>query len=77
MEYRVKVTTGKKRESVVVGHDGRLLVSVSAPRKEGVANERMRELLADHFRVPFDDITIRRGHTSPTKTIFVKHGGGT
>ena len=72
MEYRVKVVAGKKKESVVLGRDGRLLVSVSMPREEGKANERMRELLAKHFTVSPDAITIRRGHTSATKTVFVK-----
>ena len=72
MEYRVKVTTGKKKESVVVAPDGRLLVSVSVSKEEGRANERMRELLARHFGVSFDAVTIRRGHTSATKTVFVK-----
>jgi len=72
MEYRVKVTTGKKNESVEVGRDGRLLVCVSAPREEGKANERMRELLAEHFDVSFDAVGIRRGHLSATKIVFVK-----
>ena len=70
--YRVKVTAEKKKESVTVSRDGRLLISVSAPREEGKANERMCELLARHFGVPLSAITIRRGHTSATKTIFVK-----
>ncbi len=72
MEYRVRVTTGKKKESIEVGRDGRFLVSVSAPKEEGRANKRMCELLAGHFGVPFDAIIIRRGHTNSTKTIFVK-----
>lgn len=69
----MKVETGKKKESVNIARDGRLLVSVSAPREEGKANERMRELVAEHFGVVCDAVTIRRGHTSPTKIIFVKH----
>ncbi|MEK7118261.1 MAG: DUF167 domain-containing protein [Patescibacteria group bacterium] len=73
MEYKVKVTTRKRKESVEVGRDGRLLVSVSAPQKNGKANERMRELLAKHFGVPFDAVTIRRGHASTTKTVFVRN----
>lgn len=72
MEYRVKVTPGRKKESVVIGRDGRFLVAVSAPRAEGKANERMRELLARHFGVSFDAVTIRHGHTSGTKTVFVR-----
>lgn len=76
MEYRVKVTAGAKKESIMVAHDGRFLVSVSAPREEGRANERLRELLAEYFDVPYDAVTIRRGHTSPTKTVFVKESFG-
>ncbi|OGZ07940.1 MAG: hypothetical protein A2942_03105 [Candidatus Lloydbacteria bacterium RIFCSPLOWO2_01_FULL_50_20] len=72
MEYRVKITTGKKKESVAVGRDGRLLVSVQAPREKGKANERMRELLAQYFTVSPDAITIRRGQMSSSKVIFVK-----
>lgn len=72
MEYRVKVSPGKKKESVTVSRDGRLLVSVSAPREEGKANERMCALLAAHFGVAISAVTIRRGHTSSTKAVFVK-----
>lgn len=72
MEYRIKVTPGAKKESVAIGRDGRILISVSAPKEDGKANERMRELLAEYFSVPFDAITIRRGHLSSSKTIFVK-----
>ncbi|MDO8521350.1 MAG: DUF167 domain-containing protein [bacterium] len=76
VEYRVKVTPGIKKESVRLGRDGRFLVFVSAPREEGKANERMRELLARHFGVSRDRVIIRRGHTSSTKTVFVKQKGG-
>lgn len=72
MEYRIKVTAGAKKESVAVGRDGRLLVSVSAPREDGKANERMCELLAAHFGVAVGAISIRRGHTSRAKTVFVR-----
>ena len=72
MEYRGKATTGVRKESVRLGRDGRLIVSVSAPRKGGAANERMRELLAEYFGVPFNAVIIRRGHTSSTKSVFVK-----
>lgn len=72
MECRVKVITGVRRESVGMAKDGRLLVAVSPERKGGKANERMRELLAEHFGVSVDAVSIRRGHTNATKTVFVK-----
>ncbi|OGZ06492.1 MAG: hypothetical protein A3C93_05465 [Candidatus Lloydbacteria bacterium RIFCSPHIGHO2_02_FULL_54_17] len=72
MEYRVKVIVDTKKESVLLGRDGRFLVSVNASREGGKANERLRELLAERFAVPLSAVTIRRGHTSATKTVFVK-----
>ncbi len=72
MEYRVKVTTRAKSDSVVPLLDGRLSVAVTADRKGGRANEHLRELLAGHFAVPLSAVTIRRGHTSSTKSVFVK-----
>lgn len=71
-EYRVKVVTRSRDESVLPAKDGRLVVSVSAPREEGRANERVRELLAEYFHVPFEAVSIRHGHTSATKSVFVK-----
>ena len=67
----MKVIADSKKESVMLAKDGRFLVSVSAPREEGKANERMRKLLAEHFGVPLAYVTIRCGHTSGTKTVFV------
>lgn len=70
-EVRVKVQTGVKRELVEVGEDGRFLVSVSAPRKEGRANERVRELIAAHFLVPVERVRVVRGKSEASKTIRV------
>ena len=71
-EVRVKVIPNVKKESVAVGRDGRLTVGVHAPREEGRANERLREMVAKHFGVAVSAVTIRPGHTSATKTLFVK-----
>lgn len=70
-EYRIKVTIGARKESVETLRDGRLLVSVRVPPKDGRANDRVCELLAQYFDVHRDKVSIRSGHTRSTKTIRV------
>ena len=71
MEYRVKVTVGVKKEGVDFLRDGRLAIAVAAPRKDNKANERARELLAEHLNVPLEKVKLVRGHTQPTKVMHV------
>lgn len=71
MEIRVKITPNVKKEFVEVLPDGRYHVAVKADRKEGLANARMRMLLASHLGVPERSVTLIAGHTSPTKTVRV------
>lgn len=70
-EVRVKVETSVKRELVEEGEDGRFLVSVNAPRKEGRANDRVRELIAAHFLVPVERVRIVRGKNEASKTLRI------
>jgi len=46
-------------------------VAVSAPPEKGKANERLIELLAEHFRVAKSRIKIVSGHTSRSKVVEV------
>lgn len=70
-EFRVKVLTGVKRELIEEGADGRFLVSVAAPRKEGRANERVRALFAEHFLVTLEQVQIIRGKDQSSKTVRI------
>jgi uncharacterized protein YggU (UPF0235/DUF167 family) len=71
MEIRVKITPNVKKELVEVLPDGRYHVAVKADRKEGLANDRMRDLLATHFGVPLKSVALIAGHTQPTKTVRI------
>ncbi len=73
MEIRVKIIPDSRKEHIETAPDGRLIVSVRAPRKEGKANERLRELLATHFCVPVAKVHLVKGHTSATKTLRIAH----
>ncbi len=71
MDIRVKITPHAREESVEVLPDGRFHVSVREDRKGGLANARMRSLLATHFGVSIDAVSLISGHTSPTKSVRV------
>ena len=70
-EIRVKVSVNVKRESVEKGKDGRFLVSVNAPRKEGRANERVCALIADHFSVSVERVRVVRGRDQSSKILQI------
>ncbi len=73
MEIRVKIIPGSRKDHIEESSDGRLIVSVRAPRKEGKANDRLRELLAIHFDVPLTRVHILKGHASSSKTVRIIH----
>lgn len=75
MRFRVKVNAGAQSESVRELADGTIQVRTRAPASRGKANARVLELLADHFDVAAEDITLVAGHTSPVKHVEVRHGG--
>ena len=53
-------------------HDQRIKFRVAAAPADGLANQRLCELLAKVFAVPKKSITIVRGHASRHKTISVE-----
>ena len=72
MTLKVKVVPGSSR-SAVAGEmaDGTLKVHVAAPAEKGRANEELRVLLAAHFHVARNAVTILAGHGSPRKLVRV------
>ncbi|MEK9177099.1 MAG: DUF167 domain-containing protein [Patescibacteria group bacterium] len=71
MEVRIRVKPGAKKESVSPLPDGRLEVSVKARPVGGRANQRILELVAEHFNVSVSQVHIAKGRTSRTKTVSV------
>ena len=71
MHISVRVTAGAKREAVEVLSQGRLKISVKEPAKQNLANRRVLELVARHFRVSTKKVRIIRGHRSPQKILSV------
>ena len=70
LEVIVKPRSSK--ESVRELGDGKLEVRVKAPPVDGKANERLIELIAEHFKVPKGNVSITSGKRSRRKLISVE-----
>ncbi|MEJ7615062.1 MAG: DUF167 domain-containing protein [Candidatus Fervidibacter sacchari] len=71
MRLTVKVKPSAKKEGISVSTNGILEVAVSAPPEKGKANERLIELLAEHFGVAKSRIKIVSGQTVRLKVVEV------
>lgn len=71
MKISVTITPNSKKEEVVRVSENEFRVKVGAPAKEGKANERLYELLAEYFHVPQNLIFIVSGHTSRQKVVEI------
>ncbi|HEY4473727.1 MAG TPA: DUF167 domain-containing protein [Candidatus Paceibacterota bacterium] len=70
-QYRVHVTTNSRREYLKEKKEEVLEVAVREKPKEGRANERVRELVADFCRVPVKNVRIIKGAYSSGKIVLV------
>lgn len=71
VKIQIVVKPNSRRESVQPQADGSYRVCLNAPPHEGLANERLIELLSEFFKVPKSGITIMRGRTSRRKWVEV------
>lgn len=71
MKITVQVKTNSKKEGVLAMEDGSFQVRVNVPPIEGRANERIRELLADHFDIPKSHVEILSGLKGKKKIIEI------
>ena len=70
-ELRVRVTPNSSREYLEEAPFDTLRIAVSEPTEGNRANDRVREMVADHFSVPVKNVMIIRGMQSLSKTIRV------
>ena len=71
MYISVRVVAGAKREELVVLKDNRLKISVKEPAKQNLANRRVLEFVAAHFKLAKNKVRLISGHTSPSKIFSV------
>ena len=70
-EFRVRVTPNASREYLEEAPFNTLRIGVSEPTEGNRANDKVREMVAEHFSVPLKNVMIIKGTTSPSKTVRV------
>lgn len=71
MYVHVRVTPAAKRESFIQTDAKHFSVAVKEPAEQNLANTRVREILAGHFRVPVQKVKIITGHKGRQKMIDI------
>jgi uncharacterized protein YggU (UPF0235/DUF167 family) len=74
MYVHARVRAGAKKEEVEEAGDGRLRIAVREPAKQNLANRRVVELVARHYRVAPGKVRLVSGHHSPSKILSVDIG---
>jgi hypothetical protein len=67
----VKVIAGAGKESFKKKSKDHFKISVKEKAERNMANIRVLELVAEHFKVPVSKIRIINGHRHPSKLIVV------
>ena len=71
MYIQVRVNPGAKWEEVKKIGLMRLEISVKQPAERNLANERVKELVAENFNVPVNKVRLISGHTSQSKVFSI------
>jgi uncharacterized protein YggU (UPF0235/DUF167 family) len=71
MEVEAAVTPGARKERVVRVAPGRYTISVREEAERNEANFRVREILADLYRVPVARVRMMRGARSRKKSFTI------
>ena len=73
MSYiHVAVTAGAKKESFKKLKDDHFEISVKEKAERNMANTRVIELVALHFKIPKNKVRIINGHRHPSKLIIIE-----
>ena len=73
MNYiHVKVTAGVKKESFKQKNKDHFEISVKEKAEHNMANTRVLELIAEHFKVSPNKVRIINGHRHPSKLLVVE-----
>lgn len=71
MRINVKVTPNAKVPAVVKADGDSYNIKVNVPARDGKANVRLIEMLAEHFNVPKSQVRILKGHKSRNKVVEI------
>ena len=68
----VKVAAGTKKESFVQKSEDHFEVSVKEKAERNMANIRVVELVAQHFKISTNRVRIVNGHHHPSKLLIIE-----
>jgi uncharacterized protein YggU (UPF0235/DUF167 family) len=71
MRISVRVKPNARQAKVEQSASGNYLVWVDAPAKEGRANQRLLEILSEHFAVAKSRITLLKGAKACNKILEI------
>jgi uncharacterized protein YggU (UPF0235/DUF167 family) len=71
MYVKVRVIAGTKREFFEETSAGHFKISVREPAERNLANRRIVELVAAHYKLLAKQVRIINGHTSPSKILSI------
>ncbi|MCX6751986.1 MAG: DUF167 family protein [Candidatus Nomurabacteria bacterium] len=72
MSYiHVKVTAGAGKESFKQKSEDHFEISVKEKAERNIANSRVLELVAEHFKVTKNKVRIVNGHRHPSKLLII------
>jgi uncharacterized protein YggU (UPF0235/DUF167 family) len=66
----VKVSAGAGKESFKKKNEDHFEISVREKAERNMANTRVLELVATHFKIPVNKVRIVNGHHHPSKLLF-------
>jgi len=73
MSYiHVSVTAGAKKEIFTQIKDDHFEISVKEKAERNMANTRVLELVAEHFKIPKNKVRIVNGHKHPSKLLVIE-----
>jgi uncharacterized protein YggU (UPF0235/DUF167 family) len=73
MQYvHVKVAAGAPKEKLKQKNKDHFEISVKEKAERNMANTRVIELIAGHFKVPVSKVRIVNGHRHPSKLLVVE-----
>ncbi len=73
MYIHVAVTAGAKKESIKLIKDDHFEISVKEKAERNMANSRVLELVAEHFKIPKNKVRIVNGHHHPSKLLVIEN----
>jgi len=68
-QINIKVVPNASRNEVILEEDGSLKIRVTAKATDGKANKAVIEILADHFGVKKNKVSILKGEKARGKVV--------